>query len=107
MGAAAPTSPALFPAPVVIERVAEHFGVAVVDLRGPRVARSLGFARHVAALLLHDHTVMSDAEVAVALGRTGGAATAMLRAARARLQDQRFSGAIEQVRERLLQGDHV
>jgi chromosomal replication initiation ATPase DnaA len=97
----------LLPAPIIIERVAEHFGVAVVDLRGPRIARSLGFARHVAAVLLHDHTLMSDAEVAVALGRTAGAATAMLRAARARLEDERFGAALEQVRERLLQGDHV
>jgi chromosomal replication initiation ATPase DnaA len=97
----------LLPAPLIIERVAEHFGIAVVDLRGPRIARSLGFARHVAALLLHDHTVMSDAEVAVALGRTGGTATALLRAARARLQDERFAAAVEHVRDRLLQGDHV
>lgn len=95
----------LLPAPVIIERVAEHFGLAVVDLRGPRLARSLGFARHVAALLLHDHTAMSDAEVAVALARTTGAAAAMMRAARARLEDERFRGALEQVRERLLQGD--
>lgn len=108
MGAAAPlpASTTLLPANVIVERVAEHFGFSPEDIRSPRLSQSLGFARHVAVLLLSELTAMSGSEIAGAIRRCPGSGTHILQSAKGRLQDQRFSAAVEQIRERLLEGNH-
>lgn len=111
MGAPAAHYPVqMVPAPLVIERVAEHLGIEVLDLRGPGISQSLVIARNVAALLLNDHTLLSQAEIGRALGRTRtnkAAGFQLLSAALKRKgDDQGFAKLLEQVRERVLQGGH-
>lgn len=100
----------MVPAPLVIERVAEHLGIEVLDLRGPGISQSLVIARNVAALLLNDHTLLSQVEIGQALGRvkTNTAAGYQLISAglKRKGDDQGFAKLLEQVREHVLQRNH-
>lgn len=113
MSAPAPDYPVdMVPAAVVIERVAEHFGIAVLDLRGAGIGQSLKIARNVAALLLNDHTLLSQVEIGHALGRVKTNRSAGYQLLSAGLKrkgdDQGFAKLLEQVRESVLQrGNHV
>jgi chromosomal replication initiation ATPase DnaA len=98
----------LIPAPLVIEAVAEQFGLSLLDLRGPRISQSLTRARQVAAVLLQDFTLLSQVEIGAALGRRSNTAgrSLLLAGLKSRGDDQRFAQAIEQARQRLLEGFH-
>jgi chromosomal replication initiation ATPase DnaA len=95
------------PAPVVLEQVAGYFGLTVDALRGPCLLPSLTFARGIAALLLSELTTLSQREVGIALGRaaTRAGLDLLASARRKREEDERFAPILEQLRERLLQGD--
>lgn len=95
--------PAFVPAALVVEGVAEFFGVSVEDLRGPRLSRLLNRARWVATLLMVDHSMVSKVEIGRALGRRANTAgrDLFVVALRHRADDQRFDELVEQVRNRL------
>ena len=95
------------PAALVIECVAGFFAISVSDLRGPRVSTSLNRARQVATLLMVDHSMVSQVEIGHALGRKGISAgrDLLLAALKIKGDDQRFGQLLEQVRQRLTDGD--
>jgi chromosomal replication initiation ATPase DnaA len=95
----------LIPAPAVIETVATTLGLSVDDLRGMRRSHSLHFARCIAALLITDHTLLSQVELGHALGRKASSAGSDLMASALSLRgdDERFRAALEQCRQRVLQ----
>lgn len=101
----------LLPAPIVVEKVAETFGIPVLNLRGRTVSQALNAARQVGALLLADYTLLSQVEIGAAFGRVSSTAgRSLLIAGHARLgkNDERFAAALEQARQRVLQwSDHV
>lgn len=100
----------IIPAAAVIEMVAVTLGLQVVSIRGARRARSLHVARCIAALLITDHTMLSQVELGRALGRRDNSAGYALMQAGMKLRDndERFRVALEQARKRVLQwSDHV
>lgn len=108
MGGPAINSTTLIPAPAVVESVAEQFGLSVLDLRGARVSQSLTRARQIAAVLMTEFTLLSQVEIGVALGRRSATAGRSLLAGGTKMRgdDERFRAALEQSRQRLLQGFH-
>lgn len=106
----APPAKRFFPMPVIVEAVADAFGMPVDVLRGQRIAQSLLAARQVAALLMLEYSLASRIEIALALGHTekGGAGYNFVRDGKRRLakNDEVFGAALQQARERLLQGGH-
>lgn len=92
-------------AALIVETTASHFALSVLDLRSERKTHSLGIARHVATVLMLEHTILCDAEIGQALGRTKGGGAQLVASARKRLgDDQTFKQLVEQVRQRLTDG---
>lgn len=56
------------PARAIIDIVAHHFGITSADLVGSRRFKKLAFARHMAALIIHERTKMSLPRIAPRLG---------------------------------------
>lgn len=105
-----PRTKRFFPMPVIVEAVADALGVPVDVLRSQRVGQSILAARQIAALLMLEYSLGSRIEIALALGHTerGGAGYNLVRDGKRRLakNDEVFGAALEQARERLLQGGH-
>lgn len=93
------------PAPVIIERVAGFFALDVVAIRGPVRSQGLHVARCIAAVLLLEHTPLSRVEIGRALGRKHPAAGLDLLTSAARQKDERFLGALEEIRQQLTNQD--
>lgn len=95
----------------VVASVSASFGIPVDRLCGAEVGQSITVARQVAALLMLDYCICSKIELGLALGRTlrGSSGYALVRGGQGRLakNDELFRAALEQARQRLLQGLHV
>ena len=59
---------ALHPARAIVDVVARHFGMRSADLVGSRRFKKLAFARHMAALIIHERTKMTLPRIAPRLG---------------------------------------
>lgn len=98
-----------FPPDAILAEACRSFGITVAKLRSKTQLPSHCCARNAAALLLREHTVLSQGEIATVLGRNHSTCgRELLDAGRRRLeQDPRFRQTVEQARQRLTEGFHV
>lgn len=97
-----------FPPDAIVAAACAAFGVPPAKIKTKLQQPSLCCARNAAALLLREHTVLSQGEIATVLGRRHSTiGRELLNAGQRRLEtDPRFAQTLEQARQRLIQGLH-
>lgn len=97
-----------FPASAVLGAVCLAFGLDVETLRGMGNQPSVCMARNAAALLLREHTALSNVELSHALGRTDCTTGRhnLNRGILRRTNDPRFAATLDHARQRLVEGLH-